>query len=64
MPRSDRPIQGGFSIERDAKNEEGEWVMSPEQINAEMRANLDPPDPPEYDPYDDRYDPYYGDEDD
>ena len=40
--------QNTFSIS-DAKNEDGEWVMSPEQIRAEMA--YDPAE--DYDPYDD-----------
>lgn len=39
---------GDFSLS-DAKNEEGEWIMSPEQIRAEM--NYDPSE--DYDPYED-----------
>lgn len=50
------PKQGDFSIS-DAKNEDGEWIMSPEQIRSEMAANLDPPDP------DDFYDQWDEDED-
>jgi hypothetical protein len=40
------PVPGGFSIS-DAKNEAGEWTMSPEQIRAEMAANAELPEPDE-----------------
>jgi hypothetical protein len=56
-----------FSI-NDAKNEAGEWIMSPEQIRAEMAADLEPVSCQQcggrghesfdcdYDPYDDEED--------
>jgi hypothetical protein len=46
-----------FSLS-DAKNSDGEWIMSPEQIRAEMAYSDEPP---EFDPYE--YDEVY-DEDD
>lgn len=47
------PRGNDFSLS-DAKNEDGEWIMSPEQIRSEMA--YDPSE--DYDPYDD--DGYYG----
>lgn len=41
-----------FSI-NDAKNEAGEWLMSPEQIRAEMAYEDEPNDDFDYDDYDD-----------
>lgn len=39
--------RGAFSLS-DAKNEDGEWVMSPEQIRSEMSAGFDAPDPDDF----------------
>lgn len=43
-----------FSLS-DAKNDAGEWTMSPEQIRAEMAYESDP-----YDAFDAHYDDYEG----
>lgn len=51
----DRSLKEPFSIS-DAKNEDGEWIMSPEQIRSEMAYG---PGGEYYDPYDDEMDPYY-----